>query len=177
MISPTACSASPPPPRSTSASPPTPGFTSEPNLTTTVTSSTTTTIKTPSNFITSQTSTSKNDLRQKQTQTPIISFQQEAASDSAQMSDEPTIGRFNSSSHSTINLFSSNPSSSISTEHTPVFASNILHSNNDGCSTISTGDSFEVLSPKETDSATMEAIESHFFEGVEKLLEVASPKT
>jgi len=88
------------------------------------------------------------------------------------MSDEPTIGRFNSSSHSTINLFSSNPSSSISTEHTPVFASNILHSNNDGCSTISTGDSFEVLSPKETDSATMEAIESHFFEGVEKLLEV-----
>ena len=176
MISPTACSASPPS-ESTSASPSPPGSTSEPNITPTSTTTTITIIKTPSNFITSQTSTFKNDLQQKQTQTPIISFQQEAAFDSEQMSNDPVLGCFNSSSHSTINLFPSNPSSSISTQDAPVFAPNILHSNNDGCSTISTGDSFQVLSPKETDSATMEAIESHFFEGVEKLLEVAIPKT
>ena len=92
------------------------------------------------------------------THTPIISLQQQTAPDS-----ECTLAerRINSSIDSKTNLF---PSTSANTESQSVFPPAIIHGNND-IDIISTDDNFEG-----TNTATME---SHFFEGVEKLLEVA----
>ena len=92
------------------------------------------------------------------THTPIISLQQQTAPDS-----ECTLAerRINSSIDSKTNLF---PSTSANTESQSVFPPAIIHGNND-IDIISTDDNFEGTNP-----ATME---SHFFEGVEKLLEVA----
>ena len=75
-----------------------------------------------------------NNLRQQQTQTPIISFR-------------------------------SNPTSSTSTENESAFTPPIIQSKIED-----TGDNLEEKSS--SSSATMATINSHFFEGVEKLLEV-----
>ena len=97
------------------------------------------------------------------THTPIISLQQQTEPDS-----ECTLAerRINSSIDSKTNLF---PSTSANTESQSVFNTSlippaIIHGNND-IDIILTDDNFEG-----TNTATME---SHFFEGVEKLLEVA----
>ena len=108
-----------------------------------------------------QTSTSeKKNLRQQQTPTPIISFQR-AAADSEGRSAQPTVGRIN---YSPTNLFCSNPTSANFTENASAFAPTIIESNIE-----ETGDNLEESSGS---SATMATIDSHFFEGVEKLLEV-----
>ena len=113
----------------------------------------------------SETSTSNNNLRQQQhqTQTPIISFQPTAAKDCKEgMSEDEaeTVGRELLQINSPINLFSSNPT--IPTENASVFAPTTIHrSCIDNC-----GDNIEEPSQEEG------SIESHFFEGVEKLLEV-----
>ena len=97
-----------------------------------------------------------NNLRQQQhTQTPIISFQ-EAAADSEGMPAQPNVGQ--------INLFRSNSTSSISSsENESTLAPTIIDSKIED-----TGDNFE----ESSSSARMATIDSHFFEGVEKLLEV-----
>ena len=94
-----------------------------------------------------------NNLRQQQhTQTPIISFQ-EAAADSEGMPAQPNVGQ--------INLFRSNSTSSISSsENESALAPTIIDSKIED-----TGDNFE-------ESSNTTTIDSHFFEGVEKLLEV-----
>ena len=99
------------------------------------------------------------------THTPIISLQQQTAPDSECILAER---RINSSIDSKNNLFPS-ISTSANTESQSVFNTSlippaIIHGNND-IDIISTDDNFEG-----TNTATME---SHFFEGVEKLLEVA----
>ena len=99
------------------------------------------------------------------THTPIISLQQQTAPDSECILAER---RINSSIDSKNNLFPS-ISTSANTESQSVFNTSlippaIIHGNND-IDIILTDDNFEG-----TNTATME---SHFFEGVEKLLEVA----
>ena len=96
-----------------------------------------------------------NNLRQQQTQTPIMSFQR-AAADSEGMPAQPNVGQINSP----INLFRSNSTSSISSKNESAFAPTIIDSKIE-----ETGDNFE-------ESSNTTTIDSHFFEGVEKLLEV-----
>ena len=93
-----------------------------------------------------------NNLRQQQTQTPIISFQ-EAAADSEGMPAQPNVGPINrSNSTSSISSSSENESALAPT----IIADSKIED---------TGDNFE-------ESSNTTTIDSHFFEGVEKLLEV-----
>ena len=100
-----------------------------------------------------------NNLRQQQTQTPIMSFQR-AAADSEGMPAQPNVGQINSP----INLFRSNSTSSISSKNESAFAPTIIADSK----IEDIGDNFE----ESGSSARMATIDSHFFEGVEKLLEV-----
>ena len=118
---------------------------------TTSTSTTTTTKRPPTSSIL----INKDSNNQPHHQTPIITFQQAAADRS---SKRPTV-QFNSVQKS------KTESPSIMKENPPIF---IPINKNDRNS----ADNFEEVCPEESRAVGLSGIESHFFEGVEKLLEV-----
>ena len=121
---------------------------------TTSTSTTTTTKRPPTSSIL----INKDSNNQPHHQTPIITFQQAAADRS---SKRPT-AQLNSVQKS------KTESPSIMKENPPIFIPTKKNDRN-------SADNFEEVCPEETEPAAgLSVVESHFFEGVEKLLEVSS---